>query len=280
MIKSEQCFKGFDSILNRIPDENSIGIHGSYRFPVYPGWKAGIQDYTNLHILYVTGGKGAYHILDGSEIPLSHGSLVIITPGIKHYATVDEYCPLCISGFRFGLYDRKGCHVTKEVVTPFYSYTQVEDTYQMDRFTGNVHNVFHHSGTKAARLYVLSCILQMLAMLCMNFKEKKKLKLCDRRMEAAKQMIELSVFSKMTLGQISDKLGITPRYLQKKFKSLYGFSPKEYYLQNLMNQSYKMLSQKGMSVRDVSEAVGYSDQYAFSRQFKKHFKIPPSAVMK
>ena len=59
------------------------------------------------------------------------------------------------------------------------------------------------------------------------------------------------------------------------FKQQYKKSPNEYIIDLRLQLAKSLLDNTNMSIRQISESVGYNDQYFFSRLFKKHLGISP-----
>ena len=55
-----------------------------------------------------------------------------------------------------------------------------------------------------------------------------------------------------------------------------GLSIQEYLIRTRLNKACELLK-KGISIQKVSNLVGYNDQFAFSKIFKKYMGISPSA---
>ena len=64
--------------------------------------------------------------------------------------------------------------------------------------------------------------------------------------------------------------------MQRAFRLYYGTSPKEYLTRLRMSRALSLLAQNALSVREISEACGFSDEKYFSRAFKKAYGYPPS----
>lgn len=59
------------------------------------------------------------------------------------------------------------------------------------------------------------------------------------------------------------------------FKKHFKKSPNEYIIDLRLQFAKSLLDNTNMSIRQISESVGYSDQYFFSRLFKKHLGVSP-----
>ena len=95
--------------------------------------------------------------------------------------------------------------------------------------------------------------------------------------KSAKEYIETNYYNgDLSLEEISLKIFVNPSYLCKVFKKELGISIVEY-LTNIRLKSAKEIidKDKTMKLADISERVGYNDQYYFSKCFKKHFGVTP-----
>ena len=54
-----------------------------------------------------------------------------------------------------------------------------------------------------------------------------------------------------------------------------GKTPNEYIIELRLQFAKKLLDNTNLSIRQISENVDYSDQYFFSRLFKKHMGVSP-----
>lgn len=64
------------------------------------------------------------------------------------------------------------------------------------------------------------------------------------------------------------------------FKKKTGTSPNQYIIMLRLRNASLLLKQTGLSIKEVAESVGFSDQMYFSRIFKKRFGISPKDFRK
>jgi YesN/AraC family two-component response regulator len=75
---------------------------------------------------------------------------------------------------------------------------------------------------------------------------------------------------------IADSLNYSPSYLSKLFSHYFGESPSKYLMDLRINRAkYLLKNYKNLSVKQIGEAVGYSDQCYFSRIFKNITGVNP-----
>lgn len=72
---------------------------------------------------------------------------------------------------------------------------------------------------------------------------------------------------------------ISEVYFRKIFKEEYGVSPKQYILQIRIDKAKELLKSGYLTITAVSEMVGYSSIYHFSRAFKAHTGYSPTEYL-
>lgn len=98
----------------------------------------------------------------------------------------------------------------------------------------------------------------------------------DSRLFAAIiSVLERNLCSTVTLESVAKECCISPSKLKKLFKCCTGIGLIEYFTRMKMNRAAQLLSE-GKSVKDTSDALGFSNQFYFSRVFNKQFGMPPS----
>ena len=280
MLKSDGAIDNLRYMIGRLSNEYVIRLHGSFRFPVYPGWKSGLQVQEDMHILYVRGGEGRYTMEDGTVIPLRRGSLAFISDRYPYWSSHELDNPLVIHGLRFGLYRRDNERETFRAPSPFYCYVKVPDHRYYDTLTYHIHGLYHGDYEPDIKLTAAVSVQQILNELyLMLLRKNVGSEKSESKVHLAKQYIEERLDEKISIRDVADHVGMSVRYLQKLFKSEVGYSPKEYHLSAQMDKAHRDLEQSGLTVSQVAERLGYSDAFAFSHQFKKHFGFPPLAVI-
>jgi len=76
-------------------------------------------------------------------------------------------------------------------------------------------------------------------------------------------------------SEAADKCGINIRYMSRLFKQYANITPREYIMQLKLNKAANLLLASPMSIKEISDKVGFSDQYHFSRNFKKMHGLSP-----
>ena len=81
----------------------------------------------------------------------------------------------------------------------------------------------------------------------------------------------------ITLQMLSDEMGLSKVYLCRVFKRFKDMTPIDYFTRMKIERAQELLRRfPDMPVREVSEQLGFSDMYYFSKVFKKFTGNPPS----
>ena len=90
-----------------------------------------------------------------------------------------------------------------------------------------------------------------------------------------KDIIEKNLSINLTVNDIADKLFVSPSAVRKKFKEEMGISIGKYIDDSIMNAAENDVRNSNMSIHQISEKLGFCDQFYFSRRFSQKFGIAP-----
>ena len=92
--------------------------------------------------------------------------------------------------------------------------------------------------------------------------------------------IDINYQSDISVEDIAQSTGCNRKMLYNVFKNLTGFSPRDYLIYYRMWKATVLLKNPQLSIDMVATAVGYGDQFHFSKEFKKNVGLPPSEYRK
>lgn len=87
--------------------------------------------------------------------------------------------------------------------------------------------------------------------------------------------IEQNFQNNISVEDIANFCGLNRSYFGKIFKDTVGKSPQEFLLNYRMVKATELLKLTQLSIGDISNAVGYSNQLHFSRAFKNIYHLSP-----
>ena len=80
-----------------------------------------------------------------------------------------------------------------------------------------------------------------------------------------------------SVKDVAARFNISEKYFISRFKSITGMPPKKYLIECRMRRAIELLRDRKKTMSEIAQTLGYSDQYSFSKAFKKHYGEPPSA---
>lgn len=76
---------------------------------------------------------------------------------------------------------------------------------------------------------------------------------------------------------LAKSLGLSPGRFTQVFREVHGVPPKVFLTRARMERAKRLLEESDASVKQIAEALGYGDLFFFSRHFKRHAGVAPSA---
>ena len=89
-----------------------------------------------------------------------------------------------------------------------------------------------------------------------------------------------NIYNKITLADVCRNFYIKESRLSVIFKEETGKSPMQYYAELKIREAKKLLRENTLSVGEISDKLGYSDIYSFSRSFKALTGFSPTGYKK
>jgi len=99
-----------------------------------------------------------------------------------------------------------------------------------------------------------------------------------RMLNKAIKIMQMNIEEPVHIFDLADQIGHSPRWLERKFKSVMGCSPSKYYRELRLNHAHSLLLNTNMSIQEVALASGY--QSGFSIAYRQCFGKTPSQMRK
>ena len=87
--------------------------------------------------------------------------------------------------------------------------------------------------------------------------------------------IEAHADARTGISDLADRLSMSPVVFSRKFKTLFGESPKKYLEKTLVNRAIALLANSDCKVKDAAGALGFSSEYYFSSFFRRMVGMYP-----
>lgn len=242
-----------------------------------PGHRFGPNQRKTYVLHFVGGGYGRLEI-DGREYRLKRGDVFLISPETEAWYEADQKDPWFYSWVGFCGVKAKEC-MDNAGLSSKRPVCRIENIDYIKQLIEKILEEFQLS---------YKCELRRNAYLMLIFSE-----LVEAYMEKTPGGVHFypgSVYArhiidyinqhyneKIRIADLAAYIGVNRSYLTSSFKKATGYSPQEYLVLLRMDKASSLLKNTNMSVSDVGAAVGYGDQLAFSKIFKKYFEVSPRA---
>ena len=108
-----------------------------------------------------------------------------------------------------------------------------------------------------------------------NVTAQKSGRVRDFYIKEALTYMEQNFQNDISVEDIAANCGLNRSYFGKIFKEALGKTPQEFLLNYRMIKASELLKLTGLSIGDISNAVGYANQLHFSRAFKNMYGMAP-----
>jgi AraC-like DNA-binding protein len=81
-----------------------------------------------------------------------------------------------------------------------------------------------------------------------------------------------------SVDELAAAMGISASALTQRCRAILGAAPAQAFAAYRMDHAAALLSHGGMRIKEVAEALGYADQFHFSRAFKRRHGTSPSRL--
>jgi len=99
------------------------------------------------------------------------------------------------------------------------------------------------------------------------------------KLERAISYINNNIDRDVTIKTIAENLYLTEKYFITFFKKHMGITPFVYISSLKLRRAMVYLKQGEYSIKEIAYLLGYSDQYTFSKAFKRYYGFSPSNVI-
>jgi AraC-like DNA-binding protein len=236
-----------------------------------PGWDwSPLRPVPDYDLWYAIEGKGQM-IINGVSYAIVKGSCFLIRPSDEVKATQDLDHRLTVIFIHFTI------QPGRDVVLPD-RHVRLEDTVLPETCLQRIVDLQLREEVRQEEEFDLLIKLVLLHMLRqqtsgvhspISHMHKQLIhKVIDEMRDQSGKMI--------TVAGMAAEVNVSPRYLSQLFMKYTGISLREYITRVRMERARFLLSETTMNITEVSNALGFTDVYHFSKMFKAHNGAPPS----
>lgn len=217
--------------------------------------------------LRTTGGNGIISIEGYEPILLKADTLLIVEHrNIRRYYCSERSWNFWWFEFQF----------EEELMLPLnnlMSISDVEDEYKHCNACLELLRVNNSSYNALASSYISLLLYKWnFAFQCENIQIHKNYELINKAVD----YMNSNISENIDMLDIAKYIGLSDRRLRQIFTSFTGKSPKQYYTDLKLKMAEQLLMNTSLSIVDISDRLGFSSSFHFSKVFSKYNGMPPS----
>lgn len=230
-------------------------------------------------LMFFLGGSGSF-VIGKKKYPVKKGTLLYIWPGAPYSIEMDgsilsgcltvhfSYAKVGFSDGRWSIRDevqKLSRHPARELKDAYL----VEAQFQKLVDCWNEKLPGYDFEARMMLEQLLLAISQNLDRQPQNFAASLKV-------EKIIQHMHSNIDGKITLPALSEIVRMTPGYLSRTFKEATGYTIVEYFNKLKIDKAKELMIEGNKKVKEVAKELGFSDEFYFSRVFKKAEGMNPS----
>jgi AraC-like DNA-binding protein len=273
------------------PKDRSWGLYatsfGQVRVPpntVYPpsihpegrhfDWEQGrtLQDY---QLIYIQEGRGIFESSLTKRKKLARSTLFLLFPGVWH-----RYRPDFSTGWVESWIELNGSYMDRlrraGVIDPKNPVYRIEASNEIEGLLETAHHwVRAKPPGFSIRLGFLA--VQILTLLRSgSIRHQTVPRRIERLISESQALLARDLEKNSSAEQIARRLGVGYSYFRREFKRQTGFSPKQYWIEIRHRRTRDLLRNTSLTVKEISERLGYHSPYHLSIDFSRRTGIPPT----
>lgn len=113
-----------------------------------------------------------------------------------------------------------------------------------------------------------------------DYEQQRELLPADSDLTDALQFIGANFHREVSIPSLAEMTGLSVRQFERKFKQHLKTPPQQYIIKMRVHASCDDLRRSRKPIADIATDLGFYDQAAFSRQFRKHMGMTPMQYRK
>jgi AraC-like DNA-binding protein len=233
----------------------------------------------DLQLIFIIQGEYAYWEENEPPVSLAPGEVLFIEPNRCHtfqHTNMAEIGCICSIHFEFTAPGKWGGNDYRLTLTPERVTWVSDSAYMHERFKrlAEVYSSYH-----PYRDLQTSTIAREIILLLAGHWQQTASPDLSPRMQAMILFIRENLQQPLSRQSLAQTFRVTPEHVNLLFRKELGMAPSAVINRERVMLAYRLIHEKGISVKEAAYAVGYVDPFYFSRVFKRVFGIPPSHIV-
>ncbi|KRL91548.1 AraC family transcriptional regulator [Lactobacillus kalixensis] len=230
----------------------------------------------NYVIHYVQKGKGIFSSANHPVTQLKAGDIFILPKDVPCFYQADSEDPW--SYFWIGLSGTRISSIFQNSLLSQKNYLRQMQDSKFKDYLFQLFDAIHLPSSLANDLLIESLLYHTFYYLLTEYPNPK-----SKNTDTSKNDLKLAVIylennfrdSSCNITDLCQKLNISRSYLYSLFKKNLALSPQQFLIKIRMEEAKQLLKTKDEPIKKIAGEVGYSDEFTFSKAFKRYNGLSP-----
>ena len=230
-------------------------------------------------LIFITGGKG-HIILQHKRYEFKEGTLLYICPNVQYSIRPDAKESVYGFAVHFS-YATVGCNsdkwdITKDNDRISLDFVQIlKDYYQInDTFKKLVEG--WNAKLPGYEFITKTLLQQLLFEIFLNIRKNSQNYSTSLKVDKIIKYMQHNINTRLTLADLSNLVQLSSTYLTRIFKETTGYSVIKFFNKIKVDKAKELIIEGDKKIKEVSQILGFTDEFYFSRIFKKIEGISPT----
>ena len=235
--------------------ENGNGV-----VPAYP-----LRVYDRYALVFITRGDGMYRDIHQTRVPLVAGDAVLVFPELPHSygptpGSLWDELYFIFDGPAFAMLHETG------LLDPLRPIARrLSDDQWLSRFSAFSSRM--RSGSRAAESLQLARFHALFTEMLLALADPPADAPAEDWLTRARGILEADLADDLDLTTVAAQVGVGYEFFRKRFTQTLGVSPARYRARRRIEAAREMLQYTQMTSAQIADALGYSDEFYFSKRF-------------
>jgi len=227
-------------------------------------------------LLFITGGKGHF-IFQNKKYQIKEGMLLYICPNVQYFAYIEN---LCFFSVHFSYATVKFNSDKSDIINETDNLSL--DPVQVLKNYYKINNIFKklvqnwYAKLPGYEFITKTLLQQLLYAIFQNIKKNNQNYSTSLKVEKIIAYLRNNIDKRLTLSDLSDIVQLSPTYLSGIFKETTGYSVIKFFNKIKVDKAKELIIEGDKKVKEVAHILGFTDEFYFSRIFKKIEGVSPS----
>jgi len=229
-------------------------------------------------LAFFTGGKGGI-IIENKRYSVKEGMLFYICPDVLHSIEIDTE-DICFRSVHFSyahvsFNDSKWAIRDEVKMLPLHFAQEIKDYYHIDDIFKKLVDSWN-AKLPGYEFVTKTLLQQLLIAISQNIRKQNQKYSTSLKMEKIIKYMHQNINNRVTLTELSELVQLSSPYLSRTFKETTGYCVMEFFNKMKIDKAKELIIEGNKKVKDVAQVLGFTDEFYFSRIFKKIEGISPS----